>query len=317
MKDNIKEGNSMVNEELEIKEKSIITFFLNIMGDHYKIEDKVEKLGGRNNNYRICTDQGDFVLRLPRKESKETVNRESELYNNKVAGEIGINSKTIYFNQNSGVKITEYIEDSETINKSSAKRQENMEQIAYALKVLHTSEKRFFQDFTPFNEMEDYIITVKKENENLFKNYTELQTILSFLKREIENVDMESVPCHLDALPENFIKGKNQVFLIDWEYSANYDGLWDVVSIGLECDYSKDEQLLFIYKYLGREPCKEEIRKMDLLSILMDILWSMWALSEVSLGEEDLYDYSLTRFNRGRRHYHNLNDKNKIESKRI
>jgi thiamine kinase-like enzyme len=113
----------------------------------------------------------------------------------------------------------------------------------------------------------------------------------------------------LDAWPENFIKGKDKVYLIDWEYSCNYDKLWDVASIGLECEYSKDETELFYNKYFGRKPTEKEIKKMDVLRILMDIYWSMWSLSETSLGE-DLYDYSFGRYSRAVANFNALhNDK--------
>src|SRR3712207_8778315 len=43
-----------------------------------------------------------------------------------------------------------------------------------------------------------------------------------------------SVPCHMDPVAENFIKSGERLYLIDWEYSANYDAIWDVVSIIME-----------------------------------------------------------------------------------
>ncbi len=69
------------------------------------------------------------------------------------------------------------------------------------------------------------------------------------------------MPCHLDAWPENFVKGMDKMYLIDWEYSANYDRLWDVVSISLECDYSPDEEELFFKKILMEDLEKNNLKK--------------------------------------------------------
>ncbi len=62
-----------------------------------------------NKNYKIYTDQGDFVFRLPGKGLNESVSRASELFNSQVAREIGIDCHTVYFDQRPGLKITEYL----------------------------------------------------------------------------------------------------------------------------------------------------------------------------------------------------------------
>lgn len=174
-----------------------------------------------------------------------------------------------------------------------------MKLMADTLNKLHTSGKKFYRDFTPFSDIEEYRNKIIKEEKSLLDNYKDLDTVTSFLKNEIGNFDLEYVPCHLDAWPENFVKGRDRIYLIDWEYSCNYDRLWDVVAIELECEYSKDESELFYNKYFKREPTKVEIEKMNLFRILMDMYWGIWSLSEVSIGVVDLYDYSFERYKRG------------------
>lgn len=295
--------------EVEFREKRIKRLFVEIMDDKYQIKSNIEKLGGmNNNNYKIYTDKGNFVFRLPGKGSNESVNRDSELFNIRVAYEIGIDCNTIYFNNESGLKITEYIKNAETLNITTAKREDNMELMAYALNVLHKSEKKFYRDFEPFVEMKGYKNTIIREEKNLLKNYNNLDSITAVLRDEIERLEIDYVPCHLDAWPENFVKGKDKIHLIDWEYSANYDKLWDVVSISIECEYSRDEEELFYEKYFGRKPSNDEIFKMDILRVLMDIYWSMWSLAKVSCGDTDLYEYSVGRYNRA---ISNLNKLNK------
>lgn len=285
--------------EIKPKEKQIRKLFAEIIGDQYKIKGNIEKLGGmNNNNYRVNTDTKDFVFRLPGKGSNESVNRDSEFFNSKISREIGIDCNTIYFDNKSGLKITEYIENAETLNIITAKKENNMELMSYALNILHNSGKKFYKDFKPFIEMKKYKNTIIREEKDLLKNYRKLDSTINFLKGEIEKLKIDYVPCHLDAWPENFVKGTDKIYLIDWEYSGNYDRLWDVVSIGLECEYSKDEEKLFYNKYFGRKPRKVEIRKMNILRILMDVYWSMWSLAKVSCGEKDLYDYSIGRYNR-------------------
>lgn len=298
-----------MNEELEKREKYIRDVFLDIMGEEIILNKGIQKLGGmNNNNYKILTDENQYVFRLPGKGSNESVNRKSELFNSKLAYEIGINCTTVYFDHKTGLKVTEYIEDAETLSIETAKIEENIQLMADTLNILHNNEKKFYRDFRPFREMEAYKETIFKEEEGLFKNYPELDRTIAFLKEEVERMKIDYVPCHLDAWPENFVKGKDKIYLIDWEYSANYDRLWDVVSIGLECSYTEDEENLFYQKYFNGQPTDSQLEKMDLLRVLMDIYWSMWALSKVSCGEESLTQYSYERYKRG------LSNLNRIDS---
>lgn len=293
--------------EAEFKEKHITQLILDIMGEEYSIKSPIEKLGGmNNNNYRINTNKKDLVFRLPGKGSNESVDRDNELANSQLAHSIGLDCNIIYFDKVSGIKITEYIEEAETLNITTAKREDNMELMANALNILHGSCKRFHRDFMPFKQIEEYKDTIINEDKDLLEEYNHLDEVVNFLRIKLQNMPIEYVPCHLDAWPENFIKSQDKIYLIDWEYSANYDRLWDVVSIGLECNYSPNEEELFYSKYFGRKPLEKENCKMNLLKVLMDMYWSMWALSKVSLGEEGLYEYSLGRFNRGIENFNKL-----------
>lgn len=287
-------------KEAKSLESDIVKLFLEIMGDHkYHIKEKIQKLGGmNNNNYKIKTNIKNFVFRLPGKGSNESVNRDSEQFNARIAYEIGLDCKTIYFDKQSGLKISKYIKDAETLTVTSAKREDNMELMAYALNILHESKSVFYQEFKPFNEIKEYKKTIIREEKSLLENYQELDMTINFLKDKLEKLEIDYVPCHLDAWPENFVKSKDKIYLIDWEYSSNYDRLWDVVSIGLECEYPSEEEDLFYHKYFGRKPSSQEILKMDILRILMDLYWSMWSLAKVSCGEKDLYDYSMGRYER-------------------
>ncbi len=286
-------------EETELDESDIIKLFSEITDDQYPIKGEIQRLGGmNNNNYKIETMVKDFVFRLPGKGSNESVNRDSEQFNAKTAYAIGLDCKTIYFDNETGLKITEYIEEAQTLTIASGKEEDNMALMAGALNQLHQSKKKLYEDFRPFDEIKDYQKIIIKKDQSLLDNFQDLGVTISFLRDQVEKLESAYVPCHLDAWPENFVKGKDQIYLIDWEYSSNYDRHWDVVSIALECDYSKAEEELFYHKYFGRKPSNEERLKMDVLRILMDVYWSMWSLAKVSCGEKDLYDYSIDRYKR-------------------
>ncbi len=284
----------------EIRDQDVLRLFLEIMGDRYNIRGQIKKLGGMNNdNYKIPSSGKDLVFRLPGKGSNESVDRKNELFNSSLAYNMGLNCGTIYFDKKTGFKVSEYIRGAETLTIETANNKENMIFMAYALNTLHNSGVEFYRDFDPLGEIRDYKEVVLTGKGDLMDNYRELNTVLGSLEKRLGELPLEYVACHLDAWPENFVKSGCRIYLIDWEYSGNYDRLWDVVSIGLECNYTREEEDYFYRKYFGRAPSGLEEEKMDVLRVLMDVYWSMWALAKVSSGDKELYDYSLDRFRRG------------------
>ncbi len=300
----------VIYPRLERREKTrqeslICRMVLDALGPEYEVIGPLEKLGGMNNhNYKVATSQGPIVVRSPGKGTNKSVDREQERANCELAYSIGLDCETIHWNTKTGVKITRYIPGAETLSIASARREPNMELMAYALRTLHRCNKLFSSQFDPLENIAMFEKDVARKPGLLFDGYERVKLELLGLEQRLINMGLDHVPCHLDAWPENFVIGSDQrVFLIDWEYSGDYDGLWDVVSVGLECEFTADEEELFLEKYFGREPNISEIEKMNILRIIMDIHWSMWALSKVACGDEHLCTYSLGRFNRGK---HNL-----------
>lgn len=182
-----------------------------------------------------------------------------------------------------------------------------MELIAKSLKILHKSKNPLYKDFDPFHEIIEYKETIIREDKSLLDDFKEMDLVVDFLKAEMEKIHIDYLPCHLDAWPENLIRSGDKIYLIDWEYSSNYSKLWDLVSVGLECQYSKGEEELFHEKYFGRPALSDEIIEMDILRILMDIYWSIWTLAKISCGGEGLYEYALSRYKRGLSNLEKLN----------
>lgn len=287
--------------EQEFQAERIREKALAVLGPGYELAGPIEKLGGMNNhNYKIVTNKGAFVLRLPGKGTEESVDREQEYKNSLLAYSLGLDCETVHFDAQSGLKVTKYIDDAETLTIASAKREAYMELMARALRTLHASGRRFERTFDPFRNIAEFEQDVLRQENLMFDDYREVKGMLQRLQQELEDEGLEYVPCHLDAWPENFVKSGDRIYLIDWEYSGNYDKLWDVVSIGLECEFSADEEELFLRKYFGAAPGSSVRRRMDILRIVMDVHWSLWALAKVAHGDQGLYQYSRDRYERGK-----------------
>ncbi|MBB2481633.1 NTP transferase domain-containing protein [Bacillus sp. APMAM] len=287
-------------KELEVKKQSLKRTLSEALDIDPNTINNIEKLGGlTNNNYKINIKGNEYVARFPGIGTDKIINRLNEMVNSSIAYKIGLNIKSIYFNEYSGLNITEYIPNAETLNPTTAKRENNMDLIANVLKKLHSSEKMFLHNFDPFFGTEYYENMILNANGKLFDDYLKLKDLFMPLKDELNFLGIVNVSCHLDPLPENFVKsGEEKLYLIDWEYSGNYDYLWDIAAVCLECGYSQDEEELFFRKYFGKEPTETEKRKIEIHKIIQDMYWSLWSAVKVLMGDKYLSEYSLDRYNR-------------------
>lgn len=288
-------------KEMSIKIKQIKDIAVKALDiDYENITSAVPFGGMTNKNYKIKVCDKNYVLRIPGNGTEEMINREEEIDNLESIRYLEIDSNIVYFGRNNGIKIAEYIENAETLNGKTAKREEIMKLTTSVLKKLHNSKVKFKNTFDVFKKIEDYETLLKKVNGTNFKDYYEVKEKVMKLKELQEDLDLKLVPCHNDTVPENFIKsGDDKIYLIDWEYSGMNDPMWDLAAHSLECDFSEDDEELFLTYYFQGE-VNQKYRKRILISkICQDFLWSIWTNIKEAKGD-NFGTYGIDRYNRAK-----------------
>lgn len=205
--------NSFQNEIQKLKEILIS----NLKIDLKDIGD-IQFIGGMTNkNYLVEINLKKYVLRKPGEGTESIINRYNEKNNLKLVSKINIDSNLYFFDEKSGIKLSEYINNSEMLTPSNAKY--NLKEVAFILKKLHNSQIIFPNIFDPFKEMKRYEELINKEDGKFYEGYFELKKEVFKLKEVLKSFNTELVSCHNDTVPENFLKKGNNLFLIDWEYS--------------------------------------------------------------------------------------------------
>ncbi len=291
------------NEELE-KIQEIKKLLISILDIKLVDIDEVEVLGGMTNkNYLITINRKKYVLRIPGVGTENIINRYSEKINAKYSSLIGIDKELIYFNAETGIKISEYIEKAETLNPETSKKIENMRLTSGLLKKLHISNIHFENKFDVFNEINKYenLLKNKEVLHNKYSNYEEVKIKIFKLKQKLLENGYKIVACHNDTVPENFIKNtKEEIFLIDWEYSGMNDPMWDLAAHSLESNFSKYEEDLFLKFYFDDKINKEDVFRIKIYKILQDFLWSIWTILKEENGDE-FGLYGIERYNRSKK----------------
>ncbi|QEK11481.1 phosphotransferase [Crassaminicella thermophila] len=272
-----------------------------VFNDDNIVFDRSRSAGGLTNYNYIMNIKGiEYVVRQPGGMTNLMIDRKNEKVNNTIASELGLNSKCIYFDEITGIKISEYIKNSKNIAQTDPSSIKNLKAVSNLMKKTHTSKKIFCNCFDWKVELNKYEQIISNLRGGFFFDYAELKKqLIDFIKKNIKNTIL--VPCHNDTVPENFIIDNNgRIYLIDWEYSGMNDPSWDVASYILESKLNEEAILYLLLNYYGQFPSASEILKIKCYMLAQDLLWTVWAMIRHYSGD-DFLDYCHFRYERFRK----------------
>ena len=242
--------------------------------DIYTLE-KMDK-GLTNHNYLLTVTNKKYVVRIPRSDSEHISNRVHEFEVSEMVKSIDTN--IIYFDCESGIKISEYIENVWEYNECPFT--DKIERCAILLKKLHALPKVSFT-FDPFQTLETYKSHVQQP---LFD--------LRIYDEQIQQVKLFQNPhtlCHNDVVSGNVLFGEKD-YLIDYEYAGNNDPLFDVVSFLSEnkiFDQTLRERFYQTYFTTLDETTRKQLY---LWEVFQNVLWCYWAMMMYESRKEGIYE---------------------------
>lgn len=81
------------------------------------------------------------------------------------------------------------------------------------------------------------------------------------------------------------------------QYSGLNDPMWDIAAHSLECDFSEEEEELFLNLYFENKQHENEKIRVAIFKICQDFLWSTWTRIKEEQGS-NFGSYGLDRYNR-------------------
>lgn len=280
----------------------------NLFADPSLIYDHSRYTGGMTNYNYITSIHGvSYVVREPGFKTEQIIDRAAEQRNNQIASDLGINSECVYFDRDSGIKISRFIDQAQTFTDINPASDCALSAVAALLKKIHSSPAAFFNDFCWETELAKYESIVRSMNCEFFSDYEQRRRqLLDFMGRHV--VSLRLRPCHNDTVPENFLMDRQNgsIYLIDWEYSGMNDPAWDIAMYIAESCLPRDAIGTLLACYYGSSTIPEgEIMKLKCFVMVQDLLWSVWAMIRHYSGE-DFLDYLYDRYSRLRRNLDRL-----------
>ncbi len=286
-------------KEVLIEDISVIKgLMLKVLGtDDYA---DLSRLGGlTNHTYKATLKNGEeYVVRLPGEGTEEMIVRSDEKISTQLACDLGIDAEILYFGED-GSKVTKYIKNALTMSSETLHKKEHIDQVAEIFRKMHTCGVDTKVPFEVFEMATSYEKIIFDKNVPVYDDYNEIKAKVMEIKAEIDGaINIKKVPCHNDALCENWVLGDDRMYLIDWEYAGMNDGMWDLADVSIEAGFDAEHDRMLLSAYLGKEP--EIINEKHFLAnkIYVDYLWTLWAKARVPYDGQPMEDWATERYAR-------------------
>ena len=214
-----------------IRNEEIADFMrlLNLAREIFKQELTVVEImpgGLTNKNFRAVTEDGtQIAIRLAGQGTANYINRPGEKHN---AGEIaglGIAPEIYYYDPKTGSQIVEYI-DAPTMHPVDFQtRDEVLVKAGAVMRRYHDSGLEFKTSFDPVAKIDEYKAILDEHSYGKrYEGWERMVEALERIRAAYAKQPPRRVPCHNDALAENFMLQGEQMRVIDWEYGGEPPG---------------------------------------------------------------------------------------------
>ncbi|MGD8346051.1 MAG: choline/ethanolamine kinase family protein [Lysobacterales bacterium] len=224
--------------------------------------------GPTNDSYEILNAGARFVLRIDRPEAARLgLDRRRERRVMDAAAESGLAPAPAWHDIEAGVLIRPYIPGRAWF-RSDLLKPKNLERLAALLRRLHALE--------PVGPRFDPLAAAVRYAEQL--DTGEARALCLEAARMFRDIEPAApVLCHNDLVCRNILEGES-LALIDWEYAAAGDALFDLAIVVQHHDLEAERAQRFLSAYLQREPGQAEMRRFEAQCRFYRLLLKLWNL---------------------------------------
>jgi thiamine kinase-like enzyme len=221
-----------------------------------------------------------YTYRVIGKDGNLFVNRHLEHENIKRVEPLHLNNETVYFDESTGEKAAKYVEGTVL---SSVDYHPYLKDVAKMFKKLHHSGIEPASDYGLLERLELY----ETYTENRSELYLDLKKkwVDMYLN---ERLHMPKVFCHNDAQRSNIVIGKDQLYLLDWEYAGLNEFYYDIASFG---NVKFEDALELLDVYLEKKATKKEQDMVRFYRMFQALQWHQVALRKQMIGLSEVLHF--------------------------
>lgn len=211
--------------------------------------------GLTNENWLLQGSQQKYVLRLNANNAHALhLNRHAEWHIHNCISEHGLCKAYVFRQQNDIYWIRPFMKGDTLKEKieSNAEFLDNdlLEKIAGKFKFLHSiPTSKSWPEINHQKRINHYWQQIFKASGISDTVHTKLNKLKESLSTCTTYSNYTPSLCHMDGNTNNWIIDKNDIYLIDWEYAALANPLWDLAEFCLSCSLNKKQTQFFLQNY--------------------------------------------------------------------
>lgn len=259
---------------------------------------KLKLLGSLTNaTYKVDTEDGAYVLRLPGKDTFEYIDRTVEEQNAQFAAAAGINAEILYSDAKEGIMLSRFVDGAAMDEKVFERDPEAPARAALTLRRVHRLGPVFRSRFDVFDMIDNYLDILSKLETPLPADYYGLQREAEAVRQTIGASPVLLVPCHNDPWPRNFVDTGEHLYIVDWEFSGMNDPMWDLGDLSAEAGFGPEQDRVMMEAYYGDTASPALYSRLELYKAMSDLLWALWGFIQHANENprDDFWTYALDR----------------------
>jgi thiamine kinase-like enzyme len=268
--------------------------------------------GITNRNYRACFGRTEVVIRMPGKDTDQLgIDREAERLANECAARVGVAPEVVAVLADPPCLVTRFVPGRELVP-GELRQPAALAEVAAGLRAVHDCGERLAVSFSGFRIVETYAERARARGVEPPPDYADAHAVAARIEAAlggagdgqsssaIPDPGHQSVLCHNDLLPANFLASDAGIRLIDWEYAAMGDPYFDLGNFAVNNGLGPAEEEAFLGAYLGEPPGRHRLARLRAMRFMSDFREAMWAVLQGSLSdlEFDFDAYARTHFDR-------------------
>jgi thiamine kinase-like enzyme len=237
-----------------------------------------------NRNYKLSLDGESYVLRIAGVGTERYIDRAAEARNAGLAASIGLAPELLHLDPQSGLMLTRFIAGGAPLEAADLRRPGPLRDAAGLLKRLHESGLAFAGRMELFPKLDQYIVLAARRGWPAGLDLTLLRARAEPARVALERSAAPFVPSHVDPVAHNFVRaGDGALYLIDWEYAALAEPLWDLAAVAIEAELGAALEEVLLAAYFG-VAAPGQAGRFALHKASLNLLAAAWAVVQIVDG---------------------------------
>jgi thiamine kinase-like enzyme len=244
--------------------------------------------GRTNRNYRVEVGSATFFLRLSHEDTALLgIDRVAEYEAALAAAASGVGPEVVAHLPEHGCLITAWVAG-EPLAEGDMEQESVLADVARVVSTIHAG-PALPATFDVFRIVEAYRRVSAERGVPIPEAYGPAHAHAERIEAAFARAPVPARPCHNDLLSDNFLKGTDGFWLVDYEYSGMGDPFFDLGNLSINNGLSEASQETLLRLMFG-EPTEAHRARLQLMRIMSDYREAMWGVIQQALSTLDI-DY--------------------------